>query len=620
MNPGATTSRTPTATPANEAATPAADGTPEATPPGAASPGAASAGGQGLTFARVLALARPQWRALALGTVFLVVGSAAGLVFPQLARGILDGALESGDRATVDRTAALLMLAFVVQGIAVTLRYWLFTQAGERIVVDLRRRLYEAVLAQEIAFFDERRTGELLSRLSADAAVLQNAVSVNISMALRNVVMAVGGLALLLWTSWELGLIMLAVVPPVVLGSVVFGRYVRRIAREAQDQLAVAGEVAEETLSGVRTVRSFTREPEESRRYGSAVEGYFAVARRQIRLVAWFMGAMSIAGYGAIAVVLWAGGRRVVDGAMSVGDLTQFILYTLLVAASVAVLGNLYADFVKARGASQRVFELLDRVPAIRLRGGARPADCAGRVELEDVVFAYPGRPDAPVLRGLSLVAEPGERVAIVGASGAGKSTLAALLRRFYDVDAGAVRVDGHDVRELDPEWLRTHVGIVDQEPMLMSTTIAENIRYGRPDASDDEVRRCAADANAAEFIERFPDGWATMVGERGVQLSGGQKQRVAIARALLRDPAILILDEATSALDADSEHVVQQALERLMVGRTTLVIAHRLSTIRTADRIVVLDNGQVRESGTWDQLIAADGTFTRLVARQATP
>lgn len=572
---------------------------------------------RGLTLRRVLALARPEARRLGIGTIFLFVGSAAGLYFPQLAREIIDTALEVGSRRNVDRAALILAGVFALQGVAVAIRYKLFTEAGERIVVDLRNRIFASIVDQEVAFFDERRTGELISRLSNDASVLQNTVSVNISMALRNVVMALGGVVLLFVTSPQLTLIMLAVVPLVVVGALYFGRLVQRVSFQAQEELARAGQAAEETISSIRTVRSFAREEYEKQRYVHWMERYFDAARRRIRDTAIFTGASTVAGYGAIAVVLWYGGRLVLDEAMSVGDLTQFILYTLLVAAAVGVLGTLYADFMKARGAAGRVFELLDRLPAIPRSEGLRLNEVRGEIAFEAVSFSYPSRPETVVLQALDLKIHAGDVVALVGSSGAGKSTVTALLRRFYDVSSGSITLDDVDIRELDPVWLREEIATVDQEPQLLSTSIEENIRYGRLDASDEEVREAAAQANALQFIESFEEGFATPVGERGVQLSGGQKQRIAIARALLKDPAILLLDEATSALDAESEYLVQEGLERLMRGRTVLIIAHRLSTVAKADRIYVFDDGRVVEEGTFDDLSQQKGVFAQLIERQ---
>ncbi len=577
---------------------------------------------RGVPYRRLLALARPEWRRILVGTIFLLLASAMSLAYPQAVRMIVDGALAKtkgqGDGSTVMNNAALAMIViFALQAVAIALRYVMFTLAGERVVARLRRTLYEHVLAQEIAFFDERRTGELGSRLASDTTVLQNTVSVNVSMLLRNGASVIGGVGLLFYTSPVLTLIMLSVVPAVALGAVIYGKRIRRLSKQAQDALGDAGNVAAEAIAGIRTVRSFTAEPLEGQRYGAAIERTFQLARQRAIAGATFMGAATLAAYGAIALVLWYGGKLVMRDAMSVGQLTSFVLYTLIVAVGLGAMGELWTDFMRASGAAERVFELLDREPTIALTGGEVPATVTGRVTLEKVEFSYPARPDVPVLRGVDLVVAPGEVVALVGPSGAGKSTVAALLARLYDPQAGRVLLDGRDVRELDPTWLRKQIGVVAQEPILLSGTIEENVRYGRADASDAEVRDALRAANAHDFVWAFPEGQQTRVGERGVQLSGGQKQRVAIARALLKDPRILVLDEATSALDAESEHLVQQALDRLMKGRTTLVIAHRLSTVMHADRVVVVEGGQIVQSGRHGELMATEGLYRRLVERQ---
>ncbi|MCC6993910.1 MAG: ATP-binding cassette domain-containing protein [Deltaproteobacteria bacterium] len=579
---------------------------------------------RGVPYRRLLALARPEWRRILVGTIFLLLASAMSLAYPQAVRMIVDGALAkdkgSGPGAgssVIDNAALGMIVIFALQAVAIALRYVMFTLAGERVVARLRRTLYEHVLAQEIAFFDERRTGELGSRLASDTTVLQNTVSVNVSMLLRNGASVIGGVGLLFYTSPVLTLIMLSVVPAVALGAVIYGKRIRRLSKQAQDALGDAGNVAAEAIAGIRTVRSFTAEPLEGERYGAAIERTFQLARQRAVAGATFMGAATLAAYGAIALVLWYGGKLVMRDAMSVGQLTSFVLYTLIVAVGLGAMGELWTDFMRASGAAERVFELLDREPTIALTGGVVPASVTGRVTLEKVEFSYPARPDVPVLRGVDLVVAPGEVVALVGPSGAGKSTVAALLGRLYDPQQGRVLLDGRDVRELDPTWLRKQIGVVAQEPILLSGTIEENVRYGRADASDDEVRAALRAANAHDFVWAFPEGHKTRVGERGVQLSGGQKQRVAIARALLKDPRILVLDEATSALDAESEHLVQQALDRLMKGRTTLVIAHRLSTVMHADRVVVVEGGQIVQSGRHGELMATEGLYRRLVERQ---
>ncbi len=566
---------------------------------------------------KILALARPQWRRLALGTFFLFLASATGLIFPQAIRVIVDESV-TGKNPSLLNTAALAMGGiFVIQGVAIALRYYLFQTAGERAVTRLRDQLYRSILSQEIAFFDQRRTGELTSRLSSDTTLLQSAVSANISMGLRNLVQGIGGITLLVATSPRLTLLMLSVVPAVALGAVAYGRKVRKLSREVQDALATSTEVAEESISGIRTVRSFDAEETEMRRYSGAVELSYQLGRKRAMAGASFMGGASFAAYAAATLVLWYGGKLAMNGEMSVGQLVQFLIYSLIVAFSLGAVSDLWAELMKASGAAERVFELIERQPVIATRGGLVPATIEGRVELQGVRFSYPSRPDLRVLDGLSLNLSSGEVVALVGPSGAGKSTIAAMLARMYDPDQGTIRLDGRDLREVDPGWLRRHVGAVSQEPILFSSSIEENIRYGRPDATFAEVEAAAKAANAHEFIARFPEGYRTAVGERGVQLSGGQKQRVAIARAMLKDPKILILDEATSALDAESEHLVQEALERLMKGRTTLIIAHRLSTVIGADRVLVLDRGQVVQAGSHDTLVRQEGLYRKLVERQ---
>jgi ABC transporter fused permease/ATP-binding protein len=569
-------------------------------------------------LSRILKLAWPERRRLGLGLLFLIVGSSMLLIYPQAVKVIIDEALGSGQPEAVDQAALIMLAVFCVQALAGGFRYYLFTSAGEKIVAGLREQLYRSIMEQDMAFFDSRRTGELMSRLASDATVLQNAVSVNISMSMRNLGAAVGGLVLLIYTSPVLAFGLLGCVPPLAIGTALFGRRVRKISREVQDALADTGIVAEETISGIRTVRAFAKESSEVERYGEAVRRSYALALKRIRSIAYISGLAGLLGYAAIAGVLWYGGRLVISGAMTVGDLTSFILYAMTVAVAVGALGSLWTDFMTATGAARRVFEILDRQPDIPLRGGKTLPQVTGYLQFQGVDFYYPSRPDVAVLRNLELNIRPGEVVALVGPSGSGKSTIASLICRFYDPTQGRVCLDGKDLRTLDGEWLRQQIGVVSQDPVLLSASIAANIRYGKATATDAEVEAAARAAHAHEFVSGFPQGYDTIVGERGIQLSGGQRQRVAIARAMLKDPRILILDEATSALDAESEHLVQEALDLLMQSRTTVVIAHRLSTVRNADRVLVIQEGRIVQSGRHQELMnEREGMYFKLVNRQ---
>ena len=565
---------------------------------------------------RLYSLAKQESTSLLWGTLFLFVASGLNLTYPMLIGKLIDSVKDGGGQEAVNQYAIWMIGIFILVGISTFLRSYLFTVAGERIVTRLQERLFEQVLSQEIGFFDQRRTGELLNRLTSDATVLQKAVTVNVSMGLRFALSGVGAIAILIWTSWKLALLMLAVVPIISIGAGWYGRILRKISRSVQDAFAEANSIAEESIGGIRTVRSFAREAHEHERYKSGIEIAFQLAKKRAWVGAWFSGLISFAGYGSIVAVLWYGGHLLASGEMDFGELTSFMLYTFTVAFSLGALSGLYEDFAKAIGASDRVFELLEREPE-QPDGTGVVQEPKGKLEFQDVEFSYPTRPDATVLNGVSFSIEPNQVVALVGPSGGGKSTVTALISRFYDVQRGEIKLDGLSISAMSMDWLREHVAVVRQEPILFETSILDNIRYGRLAATEEEVIAAAKAANAHEFVSAFPEAYQTLVGERGVRLSGGQKQRIAIARAILKDPVVLILDEATSALDIESEHLVQEALERLMENRSSLVIAHRLSTIQHADRVVVLSEGQVVESGGHDELLAQEGLYHRLVHKQ---
>lgn len=566
---------------------------------------------------RLLSVARPERSTLMWGLLFLVLSSGAGLVYPQLVRWMVDHVLQPKDYALLNQVVLALFAAFVLQALTSSARYYLFTLAGERIVLRLRRDLFHRILNQDIAFFDFNRTGELMSRLASDCTTLQNTVSVNISQGLRNLGQVVGGLGFMFYTSWKLSLVMLILVPPVAVFANSFGKKIRLHAKNFQQSIADASIVAEESISGVRTVKSFVQEAKELERYNAALGLALVTAKARITSIAQFMTIAMILGFGAVSFVLWYGGREVVLDHMTVGDLTQFLLYLMIVAIGVGSLGSLWGDMMAGIGASERVFDILERESAIH--GGTKKLQhLDGAIQFRDVEFAYPSRGDLPVLRKMNFSVRPGEAVALVGGSGGGKTTVASLISRFYDPNQGQILIDGTDLREFDLAWIRERIGIVSQEPVLISSSIEENIRYARPTATQDEVIAAAKSANAHDFIQGFPEGYRTLVGEKGIQLSGGQKQRVAIARALLKDPRILILDEATSNLDTASEHLVQEALGRLMKGRTTLIIAHRLATVKDADRIFVLDQGQILQEGTHAELSSdKTGLYYQLLQRQ---
>jgi subfamily B ATP-binding cassette protein MsbA len=563
---------------------------------------------------------RPYRGQLALATVALVASGLAALAFPMAVRYLLDAAFVDRDRALLDRIALGLVVLFVIQAGLNYVQAYLLSAVGEQSVAGLRRELFGRLLEMPPGFFAERRTGELTSRLTADVGLLQGVLSHQISEFSRQILSLVGGVILLTWLQPRLTLTALAVAPLVVGSAIYFGRRLRVITTGVQDRLAEATGVAEEAFSQIRTVQSFVQEPTERARYGERVTASVTAALQRARVRGVFFGMLTLSTFAGITFVLWQGGLLVLEGDLTAGSLVSFLLYTITIAASIGALAGSFSAYQEAVGAAERVFEILEMKPEIAdpVEPATLATPVAGRVAFEGVFFRYHDDPTQPwTLEGLDLEVASGEVVALVGPSGAGKTTLVSLLPRFWDVTRGRVRLDGHDVRDLRLADLRAAIGIVPQEPALFSGTIRDNIAYARPGASDAEIVDAARAAHAHEFVERLPLGYDTLVGERGVKLSGGQRQRVAIARAILKDPAVLILDEATSNLDTESERLIEDAMGRLLVGRTTLIIAHRLSTVRRADRLVALDRGRIVEEGSHAELLALGGLYARLYQRQ---
>jgi len=570
-------------------------------------------------LARLLPLLRPHRGRFALATLLLLIGSAMTLVYPQAAQRAIDAGLSGGGSTVqLDQMAAVVVVVFVVNAALTWARHYLMSWLGERVVADLRSRVYERLLAQPLAYFHERPSGELTGRLAADVTTIQSIVGSELSMTLRELVTLLGGIGMMLVQSWSLTAAMLVILPPLIATGFFFGKKIRKRSGEVQDRLAETSAQVQETTAAIATVQAFRREVREVARYGSRVEDFFIAATKLASLRGGFIATMSLLGWLSTAAMLWLGARQIVAGTMTAGELTAFLLYTTMVAFALGGLANLWGSLQAAAGATQRLFDILDRVPELKDPASPKPLPAPeGRLQLQDVTFTYPTRKEAPALSHVSLHIDPGETVAVVGRSGAGKSTLASLVYRFFDVDDGRVLVDGVDVRDVALRDLRGRLAIVHQEPVLFSGTIHDNIAWARPDASRDDVVAAAKRAHAHEFTAGFAQGYDTVIGERGVKLSGGQRQRIAIARALLADPRLLILDEATSSLDGESEALVHDALATLMKGRSTLVIAHRLSTVKDAHRIVVLDHGRVVDSGTHDALVKKDGVYRTLVEHQ---
>jgi ATP-binding cassette subfamily B protein len=572
--------------------------------------------------AALLRLARfllPYRARVAGAMVALLFAAGCVLALGQGLRHVVDAGFGSGDPRLLDRALAAVIAVAATLAVATWFRFFLMMSTGERVVADLRRAVFNHVLGLEPAFFEATRTGEVISRLTNDATLLQQVIGYGVSMFVRNALMMAGAAVMLFVTSWKLALLVLVGVPATLVPILVLGRRVRRLSRDNQDRVADVSAYIDEAVHEVRTVQAYVHEDEDRASFAQHAEAAYRSGVTRIRQKAFLIASVMLIAFSAVGIILWIGGHDVLAGRLSAGELAAFVFYAAVVASGAGAVSEVWGELQRAAGATERLLELLETPPAIVAPTPVAPPPAARRLEvvLEQVTFAYPARPQAPALQHFSLRVAPGERLALVGPSGAGKSTVFALLLRFYDPQQGAVRIGGVDAKAMDPQSLRRLVAVVPQEPVLFASSVLDNVRYGRPHATREEVLAACQKACALEFIERLPAGLDTAIGERGVTLSGGQRQRLSIARALLADRPILLLDEATSALDAESERMVQAGLQALEEGRTTLAIAHRLATVQHADRIVVMERGHVVAEGTHAELLREGGLYARLAALQ---
>lgn len=552
----------------------------------------------------------PYKKSFFMGMVFLLFSSLLLLTFPFVAGKLIDTA--SGEKwmfTDINSIAFILLGILFVQSIFSFFRVWLFAKVSERSMRDIRLALYSRLINLPMTFYDKRRTGELISRITSDVSLLQDTFSITLAELFRQFITLIAGTVFLVYTTPKLTLFMLATFPILVLIAMVFGKFIRKLSKATQDELAAANVIVEETLQSIMTVKSFTGEDYEAKRYGKGLNRVVTVALKAAGFRGAFISFIIFALFGGIVAVMWYGATLVSSGDMSIGDLVSFVLYTTFIGGSIAGLGDIYGQVQKAIGSSERVLEILEEETEESV-SKVENRRIHGNVSFEGVSFQYPTRPEAEVLKNIELIVKAGDKVALAGHSGAGKSTIIQLLMRFYDLDHGVIKIDGKPIKDWNLKELRSNMGIVPQEVLLFGGSIRENIAYAKPSASEEELILAAKKANAWQFISQFPEGLETMVGERGIKLSGGQRQRIAIARAILKDPSILILDEATSSLDAESESLVQEALDELMKGRTTIIIAHRLATIRKVDRIYVLRDGEIVEVGRHEDLAVQDGGF----------